>query len=269
MIKKIMFKAERIQKIKEVVYTRKQVDVTTLSSLLDVSGVTIRSDLERLEKSGFLLRTHGGAVLNETSTTQNDTNNILLGKTIQYDKDKESIGMVAAALIEEHEWVFLGPGETCYYIAKQLSARKNINVLTNNIHVINALLPNPQINVIVAGGSLNHKRCCVMGDILVKSVEDFYIRKAFFSIAGADFKAGYTVPDKEEMNLIKFISKKSGELIYLIDSRNFGSISFVSVGGLQSASAVISNNQMSEAYKKYFFENKIRIYTSYDLNSMV
>ncbi|MDR2629518.1 MAG: DeoR/GlpR family DNA-binding transcription regulator [Spirochaetaceae bacterium] len=264
-----MFKAERIQKIKEVVYNRKQVDVTTLSSLLNVSGVTIRSDLERLEKSGFLLRTHGGAILNETSTSQDDANNVLLGKTIQYDKNKESIGMVASALIEEHEWIFLGPGETCYYIAKQLSARKNINVLTNNVYVMNTLLHNPQINVIVAGGNLNHRRCCTTGDIFVKSVEDFYIRKAFFSISGADFQAGYTVPDEGEMNLIKSVSKKSGELVYLINSRNFGSISFVSVGGLQSASAVISDNQMPEAYKKYFFENKIRVFTSYDLDSLV
>jgi DeoR/GlpR family transcriptional regulator of sugar metabolism len=267
--KKVMFKAERIQKIKEVVYNRKQVDVTALSALLNVSGVTIRSDLERLEKSGFLSRTHGGAVLNETSTSQDDSNDILLGKTIQYDKNRESIGAVAAALVEEHEWVFLGPGETCYYIAKQLAARKNINVLTNNIYVINALLPNPQINVIAAGGNLDHKRCCFMGDMFVKCVEDLYIRKAFFSVAGVDFQAGYTVPNEGEMNLIKSISKKSGTLIYLTDSRNFGSISFVSVGGLQSASAVISDNQMPEAYKKYFFENKIRVYTSYDLDSLV
>jgi DeoR/GlpR family transcriptional regulator of sugar metabolism len=264
-----MFKAERVQKIKEVVYNRKQVDVATLSALLNVSGVTIRSDLERLEKSGFLMRTHGGAVLNETSTSQDDVNSILLGKTIQFDKRKESIGMTAAALIGEHEWIFLGPGETCYYIAKQLAARKNINVVTCNIHVINVLLGSPQINVIVAGGGLNHKRGCFMGDIFVKSVENYYIRKAFFSIAGADFQAGYTAPDEGEMNLIKSVSKRAREMIYLIDSARFGSISFVSVGGLQGASAVISDSQMPEAYKKYYFENNIRVYTSYDLDSLI
>jgi DeoR/GlpR family transcriptional regulator of sugar metabolism len=263
-----MFKAERIQKLKELVYNRKQVDVATLSSLLNVSGVTIRSDLERLEKMGFLSRTHGGAVLNEISTSQEDANAILLGKTIQYDKNQENMGQVAAALVQEHEWVFLGPGEPCYYIARCLRDRENINVLTNNIHVVNVLLSNPNINVIMTGGNLNHKHCCVMGDIFTKNMENLYIRKAFFSITGADFQAGYTVSDAGEMNMIKFISKRANDLIYLIDSAAFDSISFMSVGDLRSVSTVISGNKMPETYKRYYFENNIRIFTSYDLNSM-
>jgi DeoR/GlpR family transcriptional regulator of sugar metabolism len=263
-----MFKAERIQKLKELVYNRKQVDVATLSSLLNVSGVTIRSDLERLEKIGFLSRTHGGAVLNEISTSQEDANTILLGKTIQYDKGQESMGEAAAGLIKEHEWVFLGPGEICYYIARRLRDRENINVLTNNIHVVNVLLSNPNINVIMTGGNLNHKRCCVMGDMFAKTMENLYIRKAFFPVTGADFQAGYTVSDVDEMNMIKFISGRANELIYLVDSAAFDSISFMSVGDLKSASTVISGNKMPETYKQYYFENNIRVFTSYDLNSL-
>ena len=40
-----------------------KVSVAKLSELLDVTEVTIRRDLEKLEKEGFLKRTHGGAVL--------------------------------------------------------------------------------------------------------------------------------------------------------------------------------------------------------------
>jgi DeoR/GlpR family transcriptional regulator of sugar metabolism len=265
--KRFMFKAERIQKLKELVYHRKQVDVATLSTLLNVSGVTIRSDLERLEETGFLSRTHGGAVLNETSTSQEDTNTILLGKTIQYDKNREAMGEVAVGLIKEHEWVFLGPGETCYYIARRLRDRENINVLTNNIHVVNVLLSNPNINVIMTGGNLNHKRCCFTGDIFTKTMENLYIRRAFFSVTGADFQAGYTVAEADEMNMIKFISRRANELVYLVDSAAFDSISFMSVGDLKSVSVVISDSKMPEPYKRYFFENNIRIFTSYDLNS--
>jgi DeoR/GlpR family transcriptional regulator of sugar metabolism len=264
-----MFKAERIQKIKELVFNRKQVDVATLSALLDVSGVTIRSDLERLEESGYLQRTHGGAVLNESSTSQEGVNNNLLGKTIRYDKTKESIGQIAAALIEENEWIFLGPGETCYYIAKQLCGRKNINILTNNIYVVNALLGSSGVNVIMAGGNLNHERRCVLGDIFTKSVEDIYLRKAFFSVAGADFQAGYTVSGIGEMNLIKFISQKTGDLIFLVDPARFGIVSFMSVGDLKSVPTVMSGHKMPEAYKKYYFEHNIRVFTPYDLNPMI
>jgi DeoR/GlpR family transcriptional regulator of sugar metabolism len=267
--KKNMFKVERIQKIKEIIYNRKQVDVATLSSLLNVSGVTIRSDLEKLEKSGFLVRAHGGAILHETSTSQEEVNNVLQGKTIQYDKKLESMGAVAAGLVEEEEWIFLGPGEINYYLAKELRGRKNINVLTNNIHVLNVLLAKEDINVIMAGGNLNHKRGSVMGDMFIKTVENLYLRKSFLSVAGADFQMGYTVPDVEEMNLIRYIAKRTNELIYLIDSKNFDSISFMSVGDLKSVSTVISDNTMPEAYKKFYFENNIRVFTSYDLHPLV
>jgi DeoR/GlpR family transcriptional regulator of sugar metabolism len=266
---KDMFKIERIRKIKELVYSRRQIDVATLSSLLNVSGVTIRSDLEHLEEAGFLIRTHGGAILNESSTSQEETNNILLGKTLQYDKNKESAGKLAASLIAEQEWVFLGPGETCYYIARELRNRKNLNILTNNIYVINALLGCLNIHVIAAGGNLNHKSACFMGDPFAKSVENFYLRKAFFSVGGAEFNAGYTVADSGEMNLIKAIAGRTGELIYMVDSRKFGSISFTSVGDLKSVSTVISNNDMPDMYKKFYFENNIRILTAYDLNPAV
>ncbi|GHU12453.1 DeoR family transcriptional regulator [Spirochaetia bacterium] len=264
-----MFKIERIRKIKELVYSRKQIDVATLSSLLNVSGVTIRSDLEQLEDAGFLIRTHGGAILNETSTSQEDTNDILLGKTLQYDKNKESIGKLAASLIADQEWVFLGPHETCYYIARELRGRQNLNILTNNVYVINALLGSQNIHVIAAGGNLNHKHSCFMGDPFTKSVEDFYLRKAFFSIDGADFSAGYTVADSGEMNLIKAIAKRTSEMIYLVGSKKFDSISFTSVGDLVSVSTVISNSDMPNQYKKFYFENNIRVLTAYDLNPAI
>lgn len=46
-----MFKAERLHRIKEIIFERKQIDVATLSTLLNVTEVTIRNDLEQLEKA--------------------------------------------------------------------------------------------------------------------------------------------------------------------------------------------------------------------------
>ena len=56
-----MFKIERLRKIKEILADCKQIDVSTLSSLLEVTDATIRNDLEELEKEGFLTRFHGGS----------------------------------------------------------------------------------------------------------------------------------------------------------------------------------------------------------------
>ena len=231
----IMFKAERLQKIKEIIFDRKQIDVLTLSEILNVSDVTIRSDLEQLEQSGFIIRMHGGAILNETSTQQTTVNEALSCQNILYDKNKEEIGKIAASLIQEREWVFLGPGTTCYYIAKELLQRKSINILTNNFYVVNALFANPAVNVIMAGGQMNHDCCCTFGDIFAKSIENIFFSKAFFSVGGADVNAGYTVSNSGEMELIKAVSQKTQELILTIDHTKFDSISFMQIGNLDMA----------------------------------
>ncbi|MEA5002528.1 MAG: DeoR/GlpR family DNA-binding transcription regulator, partial [Christensenella sp.] len=267
-ILKSMFKAERLQKIKKIIFERKQVDVSTLSSLLNVSDVTIRNDLEQLEKTGFIIRMHGGAVLNESTTQQDHDNDALSLKNIVYNKDKEEIGKIAASLIKEKEWVFLGPGSTCYFIAKELMQRKNINVMTNNFYVVNALFENPAINLVVAGGTANHERCCTFGDIFAKSIESIFFSKAFFTVGGVDLNAGYTSVDSNEAELIKTIAQKTKELILAVDHTKFDNIAFMQAGDLGMANTVISNNKMPEAYKQYYSENGIRAFTSYDLNQI-
>ena len=67
-----MFKAARHEKIKEILLNQKQINVQTLSSWLNVSPVTIRSDFEELEKQGFLVRTHGGAILKEEPAAEQE-----------------------------------------------------------------------------------------------------------------------------------------------------------------------------------------------------
>lgn len=63
-----MLVAERLKKIKEILLQKKHVDVATLAELLNVSEVTIRRDLDKLESEGFLIKTYGGAILKEEAT---------------------------------------------------------------------------------------------------------------------------------------------------------------------------------------------------------
>jgi DeoR/GlpR family transcriptional regulator of sugar metabolism len=261
-----MLKSERIKKIREIIFDRKQINVVTLSALLDVTEVTIRSDLEQLEKEGFILRTFGGAVLNEEYTNQHVINDALSGRNIGYNKDKEYIAKIASKLVNENELIFLGTGVTCYYIAKELNSRKNIHVLTNNLYVINILSSNPYNNVIASGGMLSYSNSCMYGDFFNQNVENMFFSKAFFSVDGVDFNAGYTISNLIELNIFRTISQKSSELILAIDQTKFNKISSLRVGDLQCAKTVISNEKIPNEYKAYYFDNGIRIFTSYELN---
>jgi DeoR/GlpR family transcriptional regulator of sugar metabolism len=62
-----MLTEERRQKIQELLSQEKRLLVNEISERFDVSAVTIRKDLEVLEKRGALSRVHGGAIRNHSS----------------------------------------------------------------------------------------------------------------------------------------------------------------------------------------------------------
>jgi len=263
-----MFKAARLEKIKEILLERKQVDVQTLSSLLNVSTVTIRSDLEELEKIGFLVRMHGGALLNTTDTViqKEQAKGFFVGSNVEYSKAKEEIGQIAAQFINS-DWIFLGSGTTCYYIARALIDRQNLNVLTNNLLVAFELCKNPGANVIMTGGTLSHKTLNLGGEIFGAYLQSINISKAFISVAGIDLNSAYTVSTAGEFNVFRVIRKISKELFIVADSSKFDKVAFIKVGELDAADAIITNKGVSATYKEYYFNHDIRIFTSYDINN--
>lgn len=258
-----MFKAARLAKIKEVILDRGQVDVGTLSALLNVSDVTVRSDLEQLEKERFVYRTYGGAVLNEDHLKQQAMQDSITGAALDYDKNKEMVGQIAAEMVRDNEWIFLGPGTTCYYVAKALLSRENVNVVTNNLYVAGALAQNPKSNVVVTGGNMVHAEMSLTGDLFAKFMKNIFIAKAFIGVGGIDFDSGFTVSNTLESNVYHKIKKISKELIVVADRTKFGQTSLTSIGPLTAAEAVITNDDISEEYKSYFFQHGIKIFTSY------
>ncbi|WP_339653093.1 DeoR family transcriptional regulator, partial [uncultured Salegentibacter sp.] len=86
--------AARRSKILEILDETNKVNVTELSEHFSVSEVTIRNDLDKLEKNKLLVRAHGGAF---------KTNNLALAvsekKSINRDL-KRLIGKTAVGLIQ-------------------------------------------------------------------------------------------------------------------------------------------------------------------------
>lgn len=68
-----MLPAERRQFILNELYKSKAVTVNDLAQQLDVTTMTIRRDLQHLEEGGLVEKSHGGAVLVESSVKMQRT----------------------------------------------------------------------------------------------------------------------------------------------------------------------------------------------------
>ena len=98
-----MLAIERKNEILSILQKEQRVLVAELSTRYQVTEETIRRDLEKLEKEGFVKKTYGGAVLNKNSTI--DMPLKIREKTNR--KEKQKIAQTVASLIEDRESIML------------------------------------------------------------------------------------------------------------------------------------------------------------------
>lgn len=240
-----MLAAQRNEKIKEIMSEYKKIDVTTLSDRLRVSDVTIRKDLEKLEKEGFLKKIHGGAILKEERSVLNE-----IDLEIHNLEGKRLIAELAFKTIKKGDSIFLGSGSTCYMFARKLKELKDITVVTNNINALQELVPNVK-NVFLLGGEIAYH-----GGILLSSgkktgnyLEDIQVNRAFTSITGLDLDAGLTVNRSISSFLYDTLKTAARNWTLLVDHTKFDRVNLYKVASLDEVDCIICD-KINERYRK-------------------
>lgn len=254
-----MFAIERLNKIKDILFKKKRVDVFELSELFSVTEVTIRRDLDKLEQEGFLIKTYGGAVLKEEQVSKPMIPEVEDSAL----EEKRMIGKIAAQMIENGEAVFLSPGTTCLEIARNIKDKK-VTVVTNDLLIAYELRDSIGIKVIVTGGDLVQSTSILVGGFALQALNGIYINKAFIGVKGVNFDSGYTVDSYEEVMVIQGVKKISSEIVIVADYSKFNRTAFARLGDLTMAKKVITNKQVPSEFKKYYFEHAVKLFTAFE-----
>ena len=256
-----MFAIERQARIKEILLKEKRVDVIELSKMFSVTEVTIRRDLDKLAREGFLIKTYGGAVLNEKQFAALSDSG--LDAVDETSPEKQMIGKIAATMVENGDAIFISPGTTCLEIARNIK-NKRLTVVTNDILIGYELKDCPGIKTIITGGDLLQSTSSLIGGFALQALQDIYINKAFIGVKGIHFHSGYTVDRHEEVMVLSKVIRKSNDVIIAADYTKFNHTAFAKLGDLHIAKKVISNKQVPTEYKQFYFENNIRLYTTFE-----
>ncbi|EXX85734.1 DeoR faimly transcriptional regulator [Paenibacillus darwinianus] len=256
-----MFAIERMNKIKEILFKDKRVDVFELSELFSVTEVTIRRDLDKLEQMGFLVKIYGGAVLKEDAALQP----LIAESEDELIEEKRMIGKIASHMIDDGDAIYLSPGTTSLEIARNLKGKKT-TVVTNDITTALELKDAAGSKVLLTGGDLIPSTSKLVGGFTLQTLEGIHINKAFIGVKGAHLDTGYTVDTYEETMVVQQVKKISSEIIMVADYTKFNRKGFAKLGDLLMADKVITNKQIPAEYKKYYFENAVKLYTTYDFD---
>ena len=108
-----------------------EVSVDELAKRFETSEVTIRKDLAALESNGLLLRRYGGAITLPQELVAD------LGQPVS--KYKQAIARAAVTRIREHARIIIDSGSTTAAMIPELGQQPGLVVMTNSLHVANAL----------------------------------------------------------------------------------------------------------------------------------
>ena len=180
--------------------------------------MTVRRDLDKLEADGVLRRTHGGAVAQHR--TQIELN--YLARQKQHRREKESIGELAAGLVEDGQSVFLDAGTTVLAMVQHLTDRKALTVITTSLPVQMALLNSPSVDVILVGGQVLAPTMSLIGTLAQETISNMRFDWTFLGTGGIDVDRGLTHSTMEEIPIKKAAAASGSKVAVLVDHHKFG-----------------------------------------------
>jgi len=256
-----MFAIERQRMIKNLLLQNRHVTVTELSDCLNVSEVTIRRDLEKLENEQFLMRTHGGAVVREHSADVSA--GIVATESAEQDSNYiQQIASLAAGMVHEGSIIYLGSGMIPMAMIPELAEKQDLIALTCSLPTAAALYKNRNIQVILPGGSVLPNGM-LYGPGVQATLESMHVGTAFIEVSGFNNK-GFTVRDQETCSLVQQIGQISDRLVFLCPAQAYGHISVFRIGNLTLADSIVTTADIDPAFKAACAKNSVKLYTAFD-----
>ena len=210
-----IMKFERLEKIMELLRESKSASISKIAKHTDSSEATVRRDLSDLEKNGLLRRTHGGAVIFESS---NDETSALVRMTQSKDK-KEKIATLALSVIGEGKTFFFDSSSTVCSLAKIFNLKYK-TIVTTGLNCALTLSEKEDLNVIIPGGNVMFNSNSILGSLTLKNLTQYNSDIAVFSCAGL---CGHLVTEAtfEQSELKKLAHANSSVRVLLVDSSKF------------------------------------------------
>jgi len=226
----------RQQSILQMVIDKGRMSVADLARMTGVSEVTIRQDLNLLEKQSYLRRTHGFAVPLDSEDVET--------RMMTHFALKRELAAFAASLVSPGETVFIENGSSNALLARALSEHKDVTIITVSSYIAHLLKETPG-EVILLGGLYQKKSESMVGPLTRQYIQQVHFSKAFIGIDGWQNDTGFTGRDMMRTDVVNAVLDKECEAIVLSDSSKFGVVHPYPFDATKKVSRVITDDGLS------------------------
>jgi len=206
-------KFERLDQIRSYIERERKVTVSEIAEQFGISGATVRRTMGELAERGEISRFRGGAIALKHYARELPA----LERETDQGEAKQRIGKAAAGLVHDGETVFLGSGTTALEVARNLTERKDLTVLTNSLLVIQALLDAPDVAVIALGGQLRRSELSFIGYVVEQALQEMRATKVIMGIRAIHPEQGLMNDYLPETVTDRAILKMGGQVLIVAD----------------------------------------------------
>lgn len=228
------FVNRRREEIVALLVENGSVSVAELAERFSVSSLTIRRDLDHLEKEGVLERSYGVARLVSSHNPNSP-----------YEREhaKRAIAALAATLIDDGDIVFVNTGTTAMGILEFVNAQ-GVTFVTNNGRALEAKLP-ASSTVILTGGEIRVPKWSMTGDFALSNIAQIKADKCFLNCSGFSAARGLTTNVAQEMRINALMLENSRMHVVVAESAKIDSDASFSYGEADQVDVLVTDSFVS------------------------
>lgn len=228
-----------------------ELTVKELAELCDTSEITIRRDLTALAAKGLVVRTHGGAMLPETTSFhQKDQRNA---------EAKAHIGQLAATFIEAGDVIFMDCGSTVFQMCAHLRKLERLTIITNSLPIVTELLGQPGFYFNLVGGEIDAGRRAVHGSMALEHISRYRAAKAFVGVDGISLAGGLSASSEKEASITLAMARQANETFLLCDSSKIEVDSYLAFAPVSMVSSLVTDRGLPLETRKKYEEAGVRV----------
>lgn len=249
-----MIPIERQKKIINLIHQHQILGINELVDLFQVSHMTIRRDIKKLEDEGKIITVSGGIQLHERLASEPTR----IDKSLLFYPQKQRIGAKAAELIKTNSTIYLDAGTTTLEIAKRICQREDLLVITNDFVITEFLSEQGKCQLIHTGGFVNKPNHSSVGELAAQFLRNISIDMAFISTSSWNIK-GLTTPDENKIPVKRAIIQSSHHKILVSDSSKYGKVATFFLFPLTNFNKIICDKDLIENAQNAIQETNIEL----------
>lgn len=204
----------RDNKILELLMERHRIEVSELAGVLGVSEVTTRKDLASLEARGIIMREHGFAEL--------ASRDAINGRLAYHYEEKLQIAQKALELVHDGDTVMIESGSCCALLAAAIvERRRDVHIITNSAFIADYVRRSPGAYVTLLGGDYQNDSQVMVGPMVRRCAEEFYVERLFVGVDGWSEKIGFTNADQLRAEADRDMARQAERVCVLTESEKF------------------------------------------------